>query len=82
MLRKLILVAAVVIASLAIVSSTLAVRPAGDSDGSGSTAQVTVTRTAYTALVGTMSHPQAGTASAPILDTPPGGTVHRPGFQP
>jgi hypothetical protein len=82
MLRKLTIIVAVVIASLAIVSSTLAVRPGGDGDGSGSTAQVTVTRTAYTALVGTRSHPEAGAASAPILDTLPGATVHRPGFQP
>lgn len=30
---------------------------------------------------GTESHPNAGTASAPILNTPPNSNVHRPGFQ-
>jgi hypothetical protein len=36
----------------------------------------------YTALIGTLSHPSAGAASAPILDTPQGSNVRRPGFQP
>jgi hypothetical protein len=73
MARKLLTAVILVLAlSLLVTSSALAKRHRSP----------VVRYSGYAALAGTFSHPSAGSASAPILDTPSGSNVWRPGFQP
>ena len=83
MLRKLTTtLIAVPTACLAIASSTYAVRPPVEGEGSGAAVQAAVKVSAFRELAGTRSHPSAGTGSAPMLDAPWASSVHRPGVQP